>query len=376
MARKKKPLIKRLGSLLLFVVITLIVFNFGFLWKQSMIAIGIADLNWESINKINIDLDQDLENRALVFTYNETVIVSTNSEIKLYDANGDFIIARKINSDSTRIIGMPSYFVVSDIQQGNIFVLDYLGNTTGEIKNLGPIEDIISANNNLFVVITMDNELSVYNHEGVLISNVQLPTGELLGLDVSKDKAQVIATILSSDMYQFNSKIITFSMESNLMIGGHNNYSDIVYGAKVYDDHIMIVDTNGKHAYRVGDSSDYTWDRPRDGELLYFEIDNNGSIFEIVKKDDINMTDYFLTGVNKDGKDIFKDIKTQKFNKIVLTQGKILLQNDRLLEIYSSDGILLASYESNKKINDVEWLNEDRVIIEFNDFIEVLELAY
>jgi len=376
MARKKKPFINRLGSFLLFLVITLIVFNFGFLWKQGLIAVGIADLNWESINKINIDLDQDLENRALVFTYNDTVIVSSNNEIKLYDVNGDFIVARKINSDSTKIIGMSSYFVVSDIQQGNIFVLDYMGNTTGQIENLGPIEDIISANNDLFVVITIDNELSVYNYEGILISNVQLPSGELLGLDVSKDKAQVIATILSSDLYQFNSKIITFSMESNLMIGGHNNYGDIVYGAKVYDDHIMIVDTKGKHAYRVGDSEDFTWDRPREGELLYFEIDNNGSIFELIKKDDINLTDYFLTGVNKDGKDIFKDIKTSKFTKIVLTQGKILLQNDRLLEIYSSDGILLASYESSKKINDVEWINENRIIIEFNDYIEVLELAY
>jgi len=376
MARKKKPLINRLGSLLLFVVISLIVFNFSFLLKQGLIAIGIADLNWTSINKINIDMDQDLENRAMVFTYNETVIVNTNSEIKLYDRNGDFIAARKINSDSTKIIGMPSYFVVSDIQQGNIFVLDYLGNTTGEIENLGPIEEIVSANNNLFVVITMDNELNVYNHEGVLISNVQLPIGELLGLDVSKDRAQVIATILSSDLYQFNSKIITFSMDSNLMIGGHNNYGDVVYGAKVYDDHIMIVDTNGKHAYRVGDSSDFTWDRPREGELIYFEIDNNGSIFELVKRNDINTIDYFLTGVTKDGRNIFNPIKTKRFTKIVLTQGKILLQNDRLLEIYSSDGILLASYESSKKINDVEWLNNKRVIIEFNDFIEILELAY
>lgn len=376
MARRKKPLINRLGSLLLFIVITLVVFNFGFLLKQGLIAIGIADLNWSSINKINIDLDQDLENRALVFTYNETVIVSTNSEIKLYDVNGDFVAARKINSDSTKIIGMPSYFVVSDVQQGNIFVLDYLGNTTGEIANLGPIKEIVSANDNLFVVITMDNQLNVFSHEGVLISNVQLPSGELLGLDVSKDKEQVIATILSSDLYQFNSKIITFSMDSNLMIGGHNNYGDIVYGAKVYNDHIMIVDTNGEHAYRVGDSSDFTWERPRDGELLYFEIDNNGSIFELIKKDDINTTDYFLTGITKDGKDIFDPIKTKRFTKIVLTQGKILLQNDRLLEIYSSDGILLASYDSSKKINDVEWLNNKRIIIEFNDFIEVLELAY
>nr|WP_255812972.1 DUF5711 family protein [Acidaminobacter sp. JC074] len=321
-------------------------------------------------------MDQNLEKEAVVFAYNNTVIVSANNEIKLYDENGDMINARKITSDNTKIIGMDEYFAVADLLQGNIFILDYTGKTVGQIDNLGSIQDIISTSNNYFVVITLSNQLNVYDSQGVLNSNVQLPEGELLGLDLSSDKAQVITTILSSDKYQYNSKIITYSMKDNLMIGGHNNYSNIVYGAKVYDDHIMIVDTGGQHAYRIGDSEDYTWSIEREGELQYFEIDQNGSIYELTKVENFTDIIFRLSATTKDGKEIFKKDLEQQFTKIVLTPGKVLLQNDRILEIYSSDGILLASYESNKKINDVEWLNSERLIIECNDYTEILELAY
>lgn len=376
MARRKKPLSKRLASFSLFLVICLFVFNFEFLLKKSMITLGLADLNWTTIAKIDVEMDQDLEKQAVVFTYNNTVIISANNEIKLYDENGQMINARKITSDNTKIIGMDEYFAVADLLQGNIFILDYTGKTTGQIDNLGSIKDIMSTKNNYFVVITLKNQLNVYDPRGVLVSNVQLPDGELLGLDLSSDEGQVICTILSSDQYQYNSKIITYSMRDNLMIGGHNNYSDIVYGAKVYDDHIMIVDTDGQHAYRIGDSEDYTWEVSREGELLYFEIDENGSIYELTKVDAFTDISYKLSARTKDGEVIFTNDLTQSFNKIVLTQGKVLLQNDRILEIYSSDGILLASYESNKKINDVEWLNSERLLVEYNDYTEILELAY
>ena len=375
MARRKKPLGKRLASFGLFLVITLIVFNFNFLVKQSLILVGIADLNWNHIARVEIGLEEPTD-ESVIFTDNDTIIVSANQEIKIYDVDGNFIVARKINSESTKIVGMSEYFIVADVRQGNIFVLDYEGKTTGEIANIGPIKDIIAARDNFFVVINTENELSVYDYEGVLSASVKLPDGELLGLDVSSDKDQVIATILSSDEEHYNSKIITFSMKDSLMIGGHNNYSNIVYGAKVYEDHIMIVDTKGRHAYRVGDSDDYTWDSERDGDLLHFEIDANGSIFELIRRQVINTSEFHLTGTNKDGQSIFDVILNQKYNKIVLTQGKILLQNERILEIYSSDGILLTTYESSKKINDVEWLTPDRIIVEYNDFIEIMELAY
>ncbi len=376
MARRKKPLSKRLASLGLFIVIALFVFNFNFLLKKGLILVGIADLNWTSIARIDVDMDQSLEKQAVVFAYNNTVIISANNEIKLYDEYGQMINARKITSDNTKIIGMDEYFVVADLLQGNIFILDYSGKTVGQIDNLGTIQDIISTKNNYFVVITLNNQLNVYDSDGVLNSNVQLPEGELLGLDLSSDRAQVITTILSSDKYQYNSKIITYSMKDNLMIGGHNNYSSIVYGAKVYNDHIMIVDTEGQHAYRIGDSEEYTWEKLREGELQYFEIDQNGSIYELTKVENFTDTIYKLIATTKDGKEIFSSELNQQFTKIVLTAGKVLLQNDRILEIYSSDGILLASYESNKKINDVEWLNSERLIIEYNDYTEILELAY
>jgi hypothetical protein len=341
-----------------------------------MIFLGFADLNWTNIAKIDMDLNQDLEERAIVFTDNNSIIVAANQEIKIYDAEGNFVVARKINSESTKIVGMSEYFVVADIRQGNIFVLDYLGKTTGEILNIGSIKDIVSASDNYFVVITQKNELNVYDYQGVLSSNVSLPEGELLGLDVSADQAHVIATILSSDSDQYNSKIITFNMDTNVMVGGNNNYSNIVYGTKVYNDHVMIVDSKGQHAYRFGATKDYTWEVVRDGDLIYFEIDKNGSMFEIIRREVINTSEFILTATNKDGQMIFEETLTQKYNKIVLTQGKVLLKNERMLEIYSSDGILLTTYESSKKINDVEWLNPDRLIIEFNDYIELLELAY
>ena len=376
MARRRKPLSKRLASLGLFIIITLFVFNFNYLLKKSLILVGIADLNWTSIARIDVDMDQNLEKQAVVFAYNNAVIISANNEIKLYDEQGQMINARKITSDNTKIIGMDEYFVVADLLQGNIFILDYTGKTVGQIDNLGTIQDIISTKNNYFVVITLNNQLNVYDSDGVLNSNVQLPEGELLGLDLSSDRAQVITTILSSDKYHYNSKIITYSMKDNLMIGGHNNYSSIVYGAKVYNDHIMIVDTEGQHAYRIGDSEEYTWEKSREGELQYFEIDQNGSIYELTKVENFTDTIFKLTATTKDGTEIFSSELNHQFTKIVLTPGKVLLQNDRILEIYSSDGILLASYESNKKINDVEWLNSERLIIEYNDYTEILELAY
>lgn len=338
-----------------------------------MIAVGLADLNWTSIERINTDVTDE---SAVVLTYDERIIISANNEIKLYDVDGVLITKRKINSTSTKIIGMSDYFVVADLLQGNVHILDYEGKTIASVEKLGPLNDIISANNNMFVVITNKNILHVISPSGGIDANVELPEGELLGLDVSKDKENVIATILTSDDDQFNSKIIAFSMDESLMVGGYNNYSTIVYGTKVYEDHIMIVDTKGEHAYRLGDSEDYTWQVDRNGDLIYFDIDANGSILEILRRKNVNTAEFRLTAVTKDGEEIFDKKLSQKYTKIVLTQGKILLQNDKSLEIRSSDGILLATYESSKKINDIKWLTEERLVIEYKDHVEILQLAY
>lgn len=377
---KKKSFKERILSFGLFILILLLVFNFTTIIKKTSIALGISKLDWTVIKTIEFETDQVLDNRAVIFTHNKNIIVSFDHKLYLYDGDGEFIIKREVNSNHTRMIGMDDYFVVSDIIQGHIMVLDYLGSPVGTIESLGGIQDLVSVSNNMFVVITDKNELQVYTHQGVMISSVSLPEGELLSLDVSKDKETILVTILSSDDTHYNSKLITYSMIENSMIGAHNHYNSILYGARIYNTDILIVDYDGQHAYRIGEADEYLWESTRLGNLIHFEVDQNGNIFEIVEIDEVEdllgQSEYHLTGINKDGKSIFDVELTSNYNDIVINEGQILIYNDRKLVIFDSMGQIIESFESNKKIYNVNWLSGNRILLEYHDYLEIQELSY
>lgn len=380
MAKRKKPLINRLASLILFLFITFVVFNFGNIVQQSMIVLGFADLNWVEINKININSDEVLDNRAQVFSFNDSIIISSNNEISIYNRDGKLVVKREIVSASSKVIGMDDYFVVVDNFQGHIIVMDYFGKIVAPIEFLGPIKETVYISNNIFVVITVSNQLHVYNHEGALISDFDLPKGELLSLDVSEDKETLLLTLLTSNESGYKSKLLTYSMLSNAMIGGHQAKDTIVFGTKLYQNDILIVDMLGQYANEKGDSENTLWQNERLGTLMNFEIDNNGNIYELIEveesKELTGKTEYHLTCINKDGKKIFDKVLDNRYQNIKLNKGEVLLLSDQDIMILNSDGTLVSQYDSNKKIYDAEWLLENRILIEYNDFVEILELSY
>ncbi|MBJ2356751.1 hypothetical protein JF818_09995 [Sphaerochaeta sp. S2] len=334
-------------------------------------------MNWKEIGKIDISMDKVLDTRADVFSYNNKIIVNEVNEIALYDHDGNLIERKGINTDSSTLLGMENYFAVVDNLQGNIYILDYYGGYVGEVNHLGPIEKAVAANNDVFVVITADNHFLVFDYEGNEISNIQLSSGRLLGLDISKDKKLVLVTLLSSDEKKYNSKLITYSLDTNSMLGAHNNYNSIVYGARIYDQVILIVDFNGLHAYMINEENSFLWERERTGSLINFEIDENGNVYEINERKEVDtFTIHNLVCINKDGKEIFTKELDEDYRSLSLKRGQILLVSDFKILILNSAGEEIQSFESNDRVMDAEWLSENRILVEYNNYIEILELAY
>lgn len=381
MAKLKKPLIKKLGSLLLFLSINIIVFNASAIFDYSKIAIGITDLSWNEVEMIDIDMDKILGNRPQVFSFNENIIVNSANEIYLYDIDGKLKVRKEINSDTTKLIGMEEAFLVADFVQGNIAIIDYLGTLTGNIQGLGNIEEIVSVKDNMFAIILNDGNLKIFDMYGVEVSSVSLPPGEFLSVDVSRSEELILVTLLSSDELNYNSKMITYSMDKESMIGGINNVEKIVYRAKILGEDVVIFDHSGIYAYKLNEAVGYkNWEYERNGELITFEIDQNGNSIEIINKFEAGIyfdeVEYHLIGMNKDGVLLYDKSLPNKFNKIALGYGKILVYNDSSVLVFNSDGEIIAERQMNKSIYNISWLSETRLLIEYNDLVEILDLAY
>jgi hypothetical protein len=382
MARKKKSLKTRLASLSLFLVITLVVFNFDTFVEKVLIQTGIKELNWIQMAEIDIksDLDQTLDSRAVVYTYNGNLMISASNKLTLYNENGEVINKKSINSDSRKIVGMENYFLVADVVQGNITILDYLGKAIGEVMTIGAIEDIVAVSDDFFAVVKEDDRLQIYNYQGILESEVKLSKGQLLSIDVSKDQETILVNILSSDDSQFNSQLLTYSMRSKLLIGAHNNFGTIIFGARLFRDDIIIVDDTGQHDYRLGYDEHYVWDKTREGTLVNFRIDQNGNVFEITSMTEVEnytgLSNYKLSGINKDGNELFSIELDEPYENMSLYNGMILLNSDKKVGLYQSDGVKITEKESTRKIYGCEWLTADKLLIEYNDYVEIIELAY
>lgn len=381
MAKKKNVFFKRLSSFLLFIVINIVVFNAGTIFNYSKIAIGAASLKWSDVAKIDIDMDNILGNRTQVFSFNENIIINFANELHLYNIDGKLMAKKEINSNTTKIVGMNSSFLVSDFIQGNIAIIDYLGNSVGTINALGNIDEIVGVKNDIFAVITNDGELKVFDIYGSEISTVSLPQGEFLNIDVSQSEELLLVTLLSSDEYSYNSKMITYSMKKNEMIGGTNNTDKIVYKAKIFDEDVIVVDYNGVYVYKLNDATnESSWNYERDGELITFDIDSNGNFIEIISmsevEDVLGTGEYHLVGINKDGDMLYDLVLDDKYSKVTLGYGKILIYNENSLLIFNSNGDIIANRDVNKSIYKVTWLSETRLLVEYNDFIELLDLSY
>lgn len=370
----------RLLSLGLFLVITYVVFNANAMFKQATIALGFADLNWVKVETIDLETDDILGNRPEVMRFNDNILIYFNDLISLYDSEGNSLGKKLIQSFNSQVVGLDDYIIIIDKQQGNMITIDYEGNDIAEFGPIGTIKEGIAASENTFVVITENNYIFVYNYDGILYFDHALPKGELLGFEVSNNKDYLLLTLLVSFEETFNSRLLTYDITENSLVGGNDNVNTVVYGAKLVNEDIVIVDVKGHHAYTKGDPEHLNWNIERVGELRSFTIDKNGNVFELTEigevEDLIGQSEYHFTSTNKDGRAIFDLKLDQAYDKIDILEGKILLSNDKVISIYNYAGEKMTSLDNHRKIYNALWLTNDKVIVVYNDYLEILELKY
>lgn len=380
MKKQKKSLKERLFSLLLFLAIVWLVFNVQMVVKRASIFLGFIEMDFHQVKKVDLNFDGELNHRPIVVAHKDHVIVSFSNEITLYSNAGEKIAKQEINSDFSKIVSLSDYFVVADMMQGHLSILDYKGNPVSSILSIGPIADIVEASKNMIAVITMENDLFVYDHEGVMITKIPLPSGELLGLELSADKTMVLTNILESDENKFNSKISSHDMETFVMSSSKNNYDSIIYGVEVINDVLIIIDDEGQRAYDYSEGDMVLWQQERVGTLKHFRIDGNGNIFEVIALDVVEdlmgTTEYRLIGLNLDGRMIVDKTLEHDYDTIALQDGLILLKSDRDVLILDSLGDVIKQFESPRKIISSQWLSNKKILVEYNDYFSIYELKY
>ncbi len=367
----KKGIKRAVLRLLLFVGIFLFVYNFEGIVSNILIMLNKKPLNIEVIETIDIKKEDDNK----MISKDNNLIIYSNEEIQIYDEFIELISKKSINTLFVKLVKMDDYFLAADITQGDLIVLDYSGNVISEIKKTKMIKEIRTANNDI-IVITNENKLIVYNELLEEKSQLTLPKGEILSVELTDDKSKCVITILSVEDSEYNSKIITFDIKKNTMIGGYNNYQKIVYESKLNDDNIIVVEDDGIKAHKLGDIDENVWEYKREGNLIYFDIDNNNSIYELVTTEIIQIKDYYLVCLNKDGKKKFNLELKDKYDKIIFSKGRVLIYNENKIKILTSDGEELIEIDKNNKIKDIIWIDDLTISIMYEDEVQICKLNY
>jgi len=377
--RKKKPLMFRLASLLLFLSITWLVFNFPTLIHKTTVLIGLKDLNLEEVESIDIEFNEDLNGRPYILAHNNHVIVAGSHELSIYDHKGTLISKKKINSNNSEVIGLSKYIAVVDKTQGLLSFLDYQGNPVGSSNSIGPIKEAIGVDKDKLAVITQARELLIYDYQGRAISNLPIDDGEIIGLNLSVDKSQVMVSLLGFNESTYISTLGTYPIDGYNMVGAWVQQGRILYGVELVNDLIIMVDDIGRRVLTTS-SQTVVWQEDRTGALEHFKIDNNGNIYEIVAvagaDEMMGQSHYELHGYNLDGLEIFSHSLDFKYDKISLKNGQIMLQSTNGIMILDSSGDLLLSFDSGKRIIDSQWLSKEDILIEFDNYFKIYNMKY
>ena len=353
------------------------VFGWSHILKAVKPLIGIGSLTFEKVMNIPF-AGSESEGAESVYVVNEQVCIIGLDSVQVYDKSGAFLSEQPFNAIKPVIKVSGKHILLGDLELGEYIVLDSSGKAVKASHELGKLDDIWLGND--LTILSLKNsrtEIQVVLPDSEDIINIEIPRGRIIDMSYSPEDHKVAVMVLDSETSPFVSSVYQYTTTGDLL--GFTNFKEqIIYDAH-YDYTGLVVITDAA-LVSINDSAKINWERKWDGivnkytwnskHIIINKILTEESITELEATNVIEQVKW--TGEFQSSFELQTDI-----NRVNADHPKyILTYDDQLLTVYSENGNVEAERTVKSVIQKIAWLSRDRLIIVYNNEVEIFDLTY
>jgi len=359
------------------VFINVIVFNQESILDYMKYKIGLETIHLEKVEQIMTSENSEMDSPVSFELLGQNIIALEGRKIRLYDKYGSSQWEKEISSEAISVYGNNQYLIVIDQERGELYSVDYLGNINGEAYGLGRIMKVSVSESSVACLLEEDNLILVFDMELNETSRIPLSQGDVLGLEVSDFDGIIAVSQISIEENILNTKMLCYK-ENGSLISALNFPEELVYGMQLVDGKIYIVGEKSVRVYSITDGE--LWKKDIENVICDYAVSKGGILVfnEIVPYDGVldEKDTYNLRVFDLEGNELFNKPSKAKAENISVSEKDIAYSINKKLYVLGHDNSEILSEELGNDMQSIEWLEEDLILIEHNNFADIYEITF
>lgn len=377
MANKKKRLRKRRFVLSLLIIAAII---FGIIKFAEILkpVLGYKSIGLKRISTIEYTTRKQDRDRVNINSFEERVIKFEKNKLVTYDLNGEKLWEKELKMKDPIIRGNKDNIVVVNPTNGKIFYIDY----RGEIKLENSLDkEVIDVeiNSNGYVLAMLKKEIFVFHPNGEIVSNFNIPKGEVFDGDLSEDNNTIALTILNVEEKKFYSNILFYSLDGKVLAGKKYD-NDIIYKIFLINDSNLLALSDSRVLMISEDdkNNNVIWVKEFEENLNKGVLSNQGIlVLGLINKENTiidTKNRNIICQLNLDGNILNKTPIAGEVLGLDVIDDEILVFTDRTIYILDKKGEIILERKINRDIKTVKWISKKNILITYKDRLEIMSL--
>lgn len=375
--KRRNRRLKRIRSLILFLLILVLVFG----WKQLFSFIkpifGLGRAHLEHISSVSF-AGMDTNGSESVYLINDQLCILEKERVTVYNKNGEFLSEKKTNAEKSVIRENGKTILIADLLLGEYIVFDKEGIVLKEENDLGKLDDIwLTSDEKVICLNEGRKDIQIIDSSEEEKTFIKVPSGKIIDISYSEPDQSMAVIVLDSSKTPYESNIFKYSLSGDLE--GVTNFNDtIIYSAEYFVDGILVI--ADKSLALVDSMAEINWNNEVEGIINKFAFNSKQVVLNTILVEE-NLLDteksnkiqlYSWSGDFLSSFDVDVDIEgiNAEHNQYIITFGK-----DELL-LYDKKGEVLLRKTMKSPIRKVEWISKNRLVIIYNNEIEIFDLVY
>ena len=377
MANKKKRLRKRRFVLSLLIIAAII---FGIIKFAEILkpVLGYKSIGLKRISTIEYTTRKQDRDRVNINSFEERVIKFEKNKLVTYDLNGEKLWEKELKMKDPIIRGNKDNIVVVNPTNGKVFYIDY----RGEIKLENSLDkEVIDVeiNSNGYVLTMLKKEIFVFHPNGEIVSNFNIPKGEVFDGDLSEDNNTIALTILNVEEKKFYSNILFYSLDGKVLAGKKYD-NDIIYKIFLINDSNLLALSDSRVLMISEDdkNNNVIWVKEFEENLNKGVLSDQGIlVLSLINKENTiidTKNRNIICQLNLDGNILNKTPIAGEVLGLDVIDDEILVFTDRTIYILDKKGEIILERKINRDIKTVKWISKKNILITYKDRLEIMSL--
>lgn len=375
--RKKMRTMRRVRSFILFIVILGLVFGWRPLLRVVKPLLGLGSAHLERVVSIPF-AGNDTNGYNSVYVIDDQLCILEKDKVTVFNDLGEYISEEPFKANKPVIRDNGSQILLGDLDLGEYLILNRDGQIAKTSHDLGKLDDLwLTPDQKIMALVDDRKHIQIVDYATDEQVDVEVPNGRIIDIRYSEADQRMAVLVLETETTPYKSSIYQYAPNGEL-IGVTNFDAGILFDAQ-YDASGLVVISD--HSLAAVDSfAEVPWETEVEGIINKFAWNAKWIVLNtILTEESIIDTDQtnklgFYTWSGELQKTLEVNIDIEGMNadhhQYLVYYGK------QELVLLDKKGEVLLQKTVRSPIQKVEWIAKNRLVLIYNNEVELLNLAY